>query len=421
ATGVSAQSADPDFQAALREMRRDLDDLQYENMLLNQRLQHAAAPSAGSTSPAAGRILLAGAEIVESGPVSSDFSQPFSTVDEPRYPDNFAIADSGSPLITRETPGRRFHVTTEWLYLRVNRNGLDYATLNSDGINTTTPQTFTLGPTELYHIEPNLDSGLRLGLGYRTQSGVNLGLTWTTYSSGESDVLFDPTGAGDGTRQHGDNNYFPDAGDGNGLLLAHSRYGFDLDVIDLDAGREFALRDGLSLQLFGGLRIADLHQRMDTSYLAIFGDGEALFLKEKSDVKAFGFSAGTGVRWNPWRRLGFFGRLRGSLMAASTDRSMYERAEGPVNTFGAGEELSVLASTSERLVISSVEVAAGASFLVHETRQTAVSLDTGYELQSWMNIPDFLQFTDNSIEGRHTRSLGSIGLDGLFVRLKGEF
>ena len=404
--GPAADPVDPGVRYALSDIRRELQDLRYENATLRNQIQATSAYITRQESTGAIRLAAGEEPTLAQAATGNAFH---AELPPPAVP----------PLLTTSGPAYPFRFTADWLYLRVSRDGLDFAGYNSDEVNTTNPQTVTLGPTELARIEPDFGSGLRLGLEYFTAGGTGLGVTWMTLSSDTRGTFVDPNGGSDGTRQHGDNNFFPDAGDGNGLARADSRYRFNMDVIDLEASRQLFPGENLTVRFSGGLRMARIQQRMSTDYYALL-DNEAIHVRERVRTESYGLTAATGARWRPWHRVSFFGRLRGSLMTGFTNRNFFEVADGPTGA-SPPTVISVIAASSDRTIVYNVEAAAGMSLVVYESPRSRLTLDGGYELHSWMNLPDFLQFGDNNIEPRHNRQPGNIGLDGFFLRAGSEF
>ena len=305
------------------------------------------------------------------------------------------------------SPHAGWSVFADWLYLRVSRDGLDFAALNDPG-----PTTEILGPTELFRAEPDYESGLRIGANYVTCCGWGLGIAYTAFDTSAEASLFDPTGTAGATRIHPD---AVDVGDGD-IQRANTRYDFELDVIDVDFGYWVDLNCCAAFHFFGGFRMAYIDQRMNTRY-ENGGPTDTVFVRETNDMDAYGLTVGAAGRWNVCRNLSLFGRARAGLMAGSFRRSNFERDSDDA----ADDLVNVDATSRDRHVVSSLEVTGGLASTVYASCGTSLTVEAGYELQSWMNMADFIQFHDDVMEASHSRNQSSIGLDGFYLRLVGAF
>jgi hypothetical protein len=249
------------------------------------------------------------------------------------------------------------------------------------------------------------NSGIRLGLGYRFQSGWDVTWSFTHFAAGG-------TGSAVAPPTNGLNNgaVIPP---GTALALPFGAAGYTsvtasanmtYDVNDIDFGRWVVYGDGLAVRYFGGVRWAMTTESISEAFSPAFafpGSGAPTdTYGNYSSMDALGIRAGAECHWHILNTgLSLFGRGATSVLLGKFDNS-------ETILDNQGNMVSVANEDLHAVVV--LEAAAGVEWQVNNWEIAA-----GYELAAWLNqasIQDAVVFNPSN-------SYGTMLLDGLFVRL----
>lgn len=171
---------------------------------------------------------------------------------EQRKTANGMINPSGRPEVR---DGADVFITGDFLYWQAHQNGMAYA-VKSKG-------------SDLYHsstkeMDFRWDPGFRVGLGWNTpHDGWDIYANWTSFYT-----------KANGKKGTKGSTIYPTFIDPNFIAsyqdytpsVAKAHWRLNLNMIDLEMGREFFVSKWLTLRPFVGLRTAWIHQRLDVEY-----------------------------------------------------------------------------------------------------------------------------------------------------------
>lgn len=293
-----------------------------------------------------------------------------------------------------------FGISVEALYMRPNRDGLDFVVEDPDDGSLS---------GSVKNIEADRDWGVRLGMSYEFKSGAFVGMRMMTLdSSGEESVTQPSGGSLWGTWLHANAII-----DDNNVTSASANYDFEQDVFDLVVGKKLKMPRNVGLNIDAGLRYADLAQEFDINYEQDLGGGlvRTVDIEHDNDYKGWGPTVGLGVDWEMGWGLSFFGSLAGSLLMGDFDLSIKE-----VDTDTAGvvtDRVDVDDSDSNRLM-PVLEMRAGIGYAYKLNSGYRFGFKAGYEWQNWFNAVTTMRFTDDVDDQIAARDTTDLGLDGFF-------
>lgn len=268
--------------------------------------------------------------------------------------------------------------SAEWLNWQAHRGGLDLASFIDP---------IWLTPATLESLEYDRDNGLRVGLGYRFDSGWDVGWNYTyfrTSAAGAVDQAANPGLVLIATRSYLD----------VAVDSVAAEADLDYGVHDIEAGRRFVWDNNAEVRLFGGFRWATIDQseNQQYTYQSNLGNSVSGTIDGRSELDAYGIRLGAQTQWTSRWGLGLFGRLAGSVLVGSFDVQQQEvdAEHGPILNF-----------TNEYYqAVPVIDAAVGASWTYR-----AWQVAGGYEMTTWFNLAEI------------ERSSYDLILDGFFLRL----
>ena len=279
----------------------------------------------------------------------------------------------------------------ELLNLTPHMRGLDYAASE-------TGSSLVLGSGRSHEVKLDRDMGLRVQLGALFDSGWGIDFGYTHFGSEGRDAVTRPPGTGQlfSTFSHPGG---PEESD-----VASASTSLDYDVFDIAARFGVVKGCAVAVDLFAGLRWADISHELRADYNGRdFVNG---VLSNTADVNAFGLRTGTDGRW--------FLNSKWSGFASTAVAAMYgdfnlHRFESNIS----GTQIEVDFHDSYTQPIFNIETAIGISYCLRSVR-----ISGGYELNVWTNLGDSLRFVDDIEEGGLAAMPGDLLLEGFFCRLE---
>jgi hypothetical protein len=299
-----------------------------------------------------------------------------------------------------------FTAHVDWLFWKLHRSGMDYAVDNNGSV-------ATVLDGHCCAVEPDRDHGVRIGMGYKTCDCWDLALDYTHWQAEDSSSC----GANDctfaTTRAHPD-------------VCTSAEYGYgayetSLHKIDLTAGYMVNAGCDVMVRPFAGITLAFVDQSYDTIYWEDYlqGSGSDLYtIAEEVNMDAYGFMAGVDMSYGFWDCFSWFGRAAGTVAYGDFEVTYFsDHYELPSGTVSVDVDYSCDSSR----IISMLELSTGFEWKFYDCDWAVFKLAIGWEMQSWHNMADFANFTDNKAEGNSGRQNAAYGLEGLFVRVGGQF
>jgi hypothetical protein len=281
-------------------------------------------------------------------------------------------------------------VSVDYLNWDVRQRSTDFAI--------TTDDSAVVGRGAVHHLDMDRNSGVRTSLGYRLGSGWTLALGYTYFQTDGAASVGEPAGGNLwATRSHPSRNQEASTADASG----ESTY----NVFDLEARYPLVRSCPVTVQIFGGLRWADIDQALRVAY-----DGRDFIDGQFSDVSsmtAFGLRLGAESQWRLNSSWSLFGNAAGSILYGRYHTALLE-----TNRTGmAGMETVVDVRDDYDQAVPVIDAAVGVAW-----NRGPWEIRGGYELANWFNLADRSMFPSFQHEGVYTPQSQDVLLDGLFVR-----
>jgi hypothetical protein len=283
--------------------------------------------------------------------------------------------------------------SVEYLLMRPRRSDLDYAIAD--------PLRRNHAPDgDLEHLDYPTRSGLRVGAGVRLDGGWEAGFAYTFLHSAADGSLTAPPG---GTLYASLTR--PGLIDEAGIAAAHASLTYN--VFDIQFARKFALDRTFSVSVLSGTRFASIDQGFSSGYDGI--DAHRAEVQTSSRFRGAGLFLGGQGDWAVGRGLSLYGRARGALMFGDVHSRLTETDNGGLTSNAdVGDDF--------RQVVPVVELAAGVAWQYRGLRVSA-----GYEAANWFNLVSRPVFVNDFAEGKYTRRISDLGLEGLVLQLSYAF
>lgn len=144
--------------------------------------------------------------------------------------------------------------------------------------------------THVRNLDPKWDVGFRIGLGYNTAcDGWDVVAYWTRFKTHTNKRVLHPTDILTDT-------FAPAWGSALDIADAtRARWHLDLNIADVELGREFCVSSCVTLRPFVGVRGAWVHQRYDI--VSLIGDLDVQVVRLKSNFDGAGLRGGFDTEW----------------------------------------------------------------------------------------------------------------------------
>jgi hypothetical protein len=284
----------------------------------------------------------------------------------------------------------------EYLAWRLRPQGLDYA-IAAEEVET------AVGVGAVKNVEFSRDAGYRLGLGYVTQTGWDLGFRYTSFDTDQTASAAAPAlgtpleGTLWATRSHPSVNEEADTAIANATL--------DYQTFDFEIGRWFELNRFTAIRVIGGLRWLSGDQQLRIQYDGQqFDDG---VVRDQITNQAFGIRVGAEGHWKMWGGWSAFARGIGSVAYTRSDLRLLETNK----TGQAGQTLIVDISDRFTAPATNLEAAVGLSW-----KRGSWGISGGYEMTHWLNLSNRTTF-DGVHAGAYNPLPMDLLLEGMFFQV----
>lgn len=280
-------------------------------------------------------------------------------------------------------------VSVDFLYWEPRQRGTDFAITTDDSA-------LSVGRGSVLSLEMDHSPGVRANLGYRTCSGWELGVIYTHFGAGGTTSAAVPDcGNMWATRSHPSRNEEAATAEASG----HINY----NVFDLEARYPLVDACSIGVQIFGGLRWAQIDEAFQVDYDGV--DFDRAQYRDDWRMNGFGVRLGGETQWRWNASWSLFGNAAGSVLGGRFRTHLLE-----TDAQGADTIVDVQDDYDQGMAV--LEAAAGIAW-THGPLQ----MRAGYELHNWFNLADRSMFPDAEHEGLFTPLSNDVLLDGLFVRL----
>lgn len=305
--------------------------------------------------------------------------------------------------------GADLFLTFDLLLWQAHENGLGYA-IKNEGVDTT--------PTEGRVKHPDFDWnwGFRTGLGYNLpHDGWDLFANYTRLNStadqrstnaDSDDILFGTVNAPSVARAFGT------------ATKAKNHWHCDLNMIDLEMGREFYVSKWLSLRPFAGFRTAWVDQEFNVDYqggtLAV--TGQTYDIDQKNKYWGFGLRTGINALWTLGSGVSFYSDAAISLLHGFF-KVKYEAELEHVN-----EKTLNDVKDSYHVSRAITDLAIGLQY-DHMFFNDAFHLGirAGWEHHMFFGQNQFLHFVDDQASGVFVANQGDLTYQGWTLNVRFDF
>jgi hypothetical protein len=282
-----------------------------------------------------------------------------------------------------------FWVNADLIYWQTHIRSLDYAA-SEDG------NALAIGAGQTHRVDFDRDAGIRAELGHMTTAGWGVSVTYTEFDSSGTASVLRPPGIGQlfSTLSHPGGPEEADA--------ASASTSLDYQTLDLMARTSVVETSFKRIDVFGGVRWADIQHELNASYNG--RDFVNAVVNDSIDVEAFGFLCGGEVHWRMARGWSVFGR---SSIAAMYGRIQTTRLETNLNGF----EQLVDWKDSYQEPLFNFDTRLGLS-----KSCGPLEIRAGYDLNIWTGLGDRMRFVDDIEEATSAAASGDVLLEGFFLQ-----
>jgi hypothetical protein len=293
------------------------------------------------------------------------------------------------PVVEAEPPAGGFYAAIEFLYLTPRERGLDFALVD--------PQNDLVPAGGVQSLNYRPTPGVRAALAYRVPGrGWDLGVAYTYFTArDEFGVAAPPAGLLYPTLTR--------AGLTNEAQIAAANAHVTLNQYDVTAGRTWEFDEAARLRVFGGVRLATVHQTFVAAY---FGrDADCAFVDTRFGWTGAGPLFGAETSCEMGGGFGLFGRASGALLTGTMKNPLTE-----TNNAGA----TVYTDLRDRFALTVPMITLGVG-LSYEYR--GLFIRAGYEVTNFLGLFERATFVDDFAEGKYVRQSNNLALDGFFFQV----
>lgn len=291
-------------------------------------------------------------------------------------------------VTTAQAAETKYKVSVDYLNWNVNRGEMDYAYPDSGSVSA---------------VDPDSDDGFRFA--FEVMRGqATYRIAYTNFEVEEED---DVRGSG----MHGTLIIDDECNVCQSFDFASANYDTDYSMIDLGLGYQLRPDSKFGLEFIGGLSFGEIEEEYGVIYAdtpAVNGSTDTVL--QENEVEMFGVYLGMVPSYAFHDRFSVVGRANFSPMMADIDRTFVYRT-GSNGTSGLTTEFDVEADEEE--IVNKLDFEVG----VEWTPTDWLSVEAGYEYETWLNYPSFLKVTSESGEETIDRGGDGLAFDGFFIRL----
>lgn len=261
------------------------------------------------------------------------------------------------------------------------------------------------------------DWGFRVGVGYNLpHDGWDVFANWTHFNTrsetnhtAEPGFVFFPTQALPG----------PPATGLDFVTVANSRIHLNMNLADLEVGREFFVSKWLILRPFGGGRGAWLHRTLKVRYKG--GDlalGQKLNDENKTRWRSGGIRGGLDSQFGLGSGFSFFGQMALSLLYGKEKASFTEKNTGPGGSFALQGDTKNSWSASRAMTDLAIGLRWDQLFGNDSIR---IRLQAAWEQHQLFGFNQNMKFVSSTVEGKFVQNQGDLAFSGISMQMRLDF
>lgn len=282
-------------------------------------------------------------------------------------------------------PGLYF--SADFLLWTPRQSNLDFALI--DRKNDLIPS----GSMQSLHLKTQ--AGLRTALSYRFSNGWDIGFSYGFFNTTDSYGAAAPAGG----------LIYPTLtrpGLINEASTAFGRAQLTMNTYDATFGKSWDATEDVRLRVYGGLRFATFDNLMKVDYNG--RDAVSAYTENRSKFGGVGPIFGAEARVGLTENFGVFGKANGGLLTGANRVTLLE-------TNNAGATAYTDFHDRNTSVIPFMQLGLGL-----ECRYNGVFIRGGYEVSQYFDLVDRPVFLNDVAEGKLTRRLANLALDGFFLQ-----
>lgn len=309
------------------------------------------------------------------------------------------INPSGRPEVK---DGADLFITADLLVWQAHENGLGYVIKSKET---------DLNDSSTKELHFNWDPGFRVGLGWNTpHDGWDLYANWTCFHNKARS--HETQGSGTLYPSLADPSFFSD-----NPASSSAKWRLNLNLADLELGREFFVSKWLTLRPFAGLRSAWIHQRMHINYNQTL-DGDSYFVQMKNKFWGIGIRPGLNTQWGLGCGFSFYANTALSLLYGffELDQEQYSQTLAGTTTPHVDNGHSI------RVDRAIAETQLGVRWEhMFAKDHCHFSIQAGWENLMFFGQNLFDRFVSADLEGLYVSNQGDLTIQGYTLSLRLDF
>lgn len=305
----------------------------------------------------------------------------------------------------------------EFVYWYTCRSGLDYVIETDNPASTSLPN-----PGKILRPDNGWNSGFRVGFGQRCIDDKDIAFRYTYYQNTTADTrTFEDNHSGGATRLHPDISALADNPNLPNLNQAKMESYLGLNLVDIEIGAWSPKSFCLMIRPFGALRLSWIQHKLLTGYPEnIETPTRTTEIKQKINMQAYGVVTGADGRYLICDSFYLAGRVSLGGLYGIFDRSSIE-GEKDLTTPGAQLDTLLNVFDRECKAVLSTEASLGIEAVLGELSGSEILFSLGYELHTWQDLVDFLDFPSGTLTSKMMRDNSSLMFHGVYARLSASF
>ncbi len=297
------------------------------------------------------------------------------------------------------------NVFVDWLYWNVRDCNLDFAATGDDA-------TILEASGRLVSVDTEYESGFRVGA-FTPFCSYEIGFVYTRFHNDHNCDDVTRISQADGNLN---STALPEQVGLNAINEAESDYEVEFDQLDIAFVRHHQPQwlCNTNVTVGGGLRFAWIDRERNIEYRST-NDNAKVFQKTENDL--YGVFVGLATDTQFCECFSFLGEFSIAAFVAENERKtrVTSTLTSPVTDF-------FLEDDCGHCAVANINLALGLAFDFNCLCDACARLAVGYEFHNWLNLPNFIspqEAVNNAWQ--LDRYYGSLGFDGLFLRLAVSF
>src|SRR5262249_27109471 len=170
-----------------------------------------------------------------------------------------------------------------------------------------------------------------------------------------------------------------------------------------EAAKRIEINDCLTLRLSGGVRLAEIIQKLNAAYVGGTAGPQATLVQSPINFDGIGVRVGGEGWWKAWGGLGLYAKAYGSLMSGDFRTRLTQTSNGGITP---------VVNVTDRFekLVPVTELGLGLGWANEHVR-----VSVGWELTNFFGMVDSLDFVDSNSFGKIGHRVSDLSLEALVV------